>query len=359
MPRFMGNRMGNSPATPEGTPTAAANAEPAVYSISDQYTMNTDKGWAIPPNPAITASGGITGTYSVGPITKYHAFISDNSFIISELAAGNASQPNGVEVLLVAGGGGGESPATPVSGGGGGGGLLEGTLTFTSAGTYPIVIGGGGPTSSPRDGSPSTFCGCVALGGGGGRATAAGNPGGSGGGGEENDIGGTADQTPDAATASGVTGTLIGYGYAGFGPGGGNVGGGGGGAGGIGGPTAGPYPWSPASDDTSGGPGRENSYLNNTPYYWAGGGAGGVSSGRQGGGGAGGGGGGGNGHPGEGAAASPDPLQGYAAGSNKSGASGGAGGTNTGGGGGGCGWPGGNSAAGGSGICVVRYKTAS
>ena len=125
-------------------------------SISDQYTMSTDEGWSVPPNPSMSASGGSTRTYSVGPITyKYHVITSDNNFVITQLdPKGAGSQPNEVDVLLVAGGGGSE-PGTPVGGGGGGGGLLEGTLTFTSSGTYPVVIGGGGPASATGDGSPS------------------------------------------------------------------------------------------------------------------------------------------------------------------------------------------------------------
>ena len=199
----MGNRMGNSP----GTPTPNQDAEPAVYSISDQYAMNTDDGWSVPPNPSITASGGTTGTYSVGPISyKYHVITSDGNFVITQLAGGAASQPNEVDVLLVAGGGGTE-PGSPVGGGGGGGGLLEGTLTFTSAGTYPVVIGGGGPASNSGTGSPSTFCGCTADGGGGGRNSDAGMDGGSGGGGAPGDGGGTATQSDQPATAGGVTGT--------------------------------------------------------------------------------------------------------------------------------------------------------
>ena len=102
--------------------------------------MNTDDGWAVPPNPSMSASGGSTGTYSVGPISyKYHVITSDGNFVITQLDSGAGSQPNEVDVLLVAGGGGSE-PGTPVGGGGGGGGLLEGTLTFTSSGTYPVVI---------------------------------------------------------------------------------------------------------------------------------------------------------------------------------------------------------------------------
>ena len=97
----------------------------------------------------------------------------------------------------------------------------------------------------------------------------AGRNGGSGGGGSAGDGGGTATQSDQSATAGGVTGTLTGYGFDGMGTTPGNVGGGGGGAGGIGGPTAGtPYPWQTDPDGTTGGPGRENSYLNNTPYWW-------------------------------------------------------------------------------------------
>ena len=354
MGRFMGNRFGNNPATP----VSGSDAETAVYSMSDQYAMVTDNGWVAIPNPSITASGGTTGTYTDGPATyKYHLFTSDNNFVISQLASGAGAQPNQVDVLLVAGGGGSE-PGNASGGGGGGGGLLEGTLTFSSAGTYPIVIGGGGPNSNTGTGSPSTFCGCTADGGGGGQNNAAGLPGGSGGGGSPGGGGGSATQSPQDAAVSGVSGTLTGYGFNGMSTTPGNVGGGGGGAGGVGGPTAGPYPWNPGPDGTTGGPGRENSILNGTPYYWAGGGGGGVSSGRDGGGGAGGGGGGGNGTPGLGARSAPNPLQSYNAGDDKSGASGGNGGTNTGGGGGGIGNSSADGGQGGSGICVVRYRTA-
>ena len=95
----------------------------------------------------------------------------------------------------------------------------------------------------------------------------AGLNGGSGGGGAPCDGGGTATQSDQPATAGGVSGTLTGYGFNGMGT------------------TQEmlvavavvlvvlvdllliPYPWNTDPDGTTGGPGRENSYLDNTPYY--------------------------------------------------------------------------------------------
>ena len=169
------------------------------------------------------------------------------------------------------------------------------TLTVI-AGTYPIIIGGGGPAGgnpNPGKGGDSTFgippaSPIVSTGGGKGGAnepgpTRAGQPGGSGGGrGANSSPGAGSGNTPPVSPPQGNSG-------GGQGPNGGGGGGGAGAAGGAGTPTA-------------GGPGGEGlefpmlaplpSVFNGDSGWFAGGGAGGgypvIASGGNGGGGAGG-----------------------------------------------------------------------
>ena len=129
-------------------------------------------------------SGGPSGFPANG--FKYHTFTSDGDFVV---ASGNGT----VEVLIVGGGGGGSDYNGPgnAGGGGGAGGLVHHAALAISSGTYPIVVGAGGPDNpSPNgeyiaaNGEDSTAFGMVAKGGGGaGGYTSGGRPGGSGGGG--------------------------------------------------------------------------------------------------------------------------------------------------------------------------------
>lgn len=115
----------------------------------------------------------------------YHIFTGNGTFQVNRPPAAIDS----VDYLIVAGGGGGGGPASG-RGGGGGGGFRFGNIAVSNGpGSYPIVIGGGGPTSGPtaptRSGNPSSAFGITAAGGGGGGQAPAqgGAPGGSGGGG--------------------------------------------------------------------------------------------------------------------------------------------------------------------------------
>jgi hypothetical protein len=218
------------------------------------------------------------------------------------------------DYLIVAGGaGGGSGNGSGVSyGGGGGGGGMQSATTILDSGTqYNITVGGAGAGGAQgANGSNSIISGTglslTSIGGGGGAGypTGPGRSGGSGGGGAFSRAPGAG--TPGQGNAGGAAGTGAN----------GNVssgGGGGGGAGGAGG--------NPGTASVPGGIGRQWSV--NGSYYGGGGGA-------------------------------------RFAGTNPAGGGGTAGSlgvTNTGGGGGqGAGYSGGK--AGGSGIVIVRYPTA-
>ena len=128
----------------------------------------------------------------------YHIFTGDGTFAVNRPSAAIDS----VDYLIVAGGGsalpGGQAAGM---GGGGGGGFLFGNTPVTQT-SYPVEVGGAGPSTpgapgTPRNGSPSWFGGPGTLestGGGGGAfgpAAAAGGAGGSGGGGVSAGGGGT------------------------------------------------------------------------------------------------------------------------------------------------------------------------
>jgi hypothetical protein len=180
----------------------------------------------------------------------YHIFTGNGTFTVNRPAAIDS-----VDYLVVAGGGGG-GPISPsvTGGGGGGGGFLFGNLSISAPGSYPIQVGGGGPSTPgipgvPRNGSPSWFGGPGTLeatggGGGGGSPAGSGGTGGSGGGGG-NAGGGGAGNTPATIPRQGYAGAPV---PGGAGPTG--AGGGGGGAGGVGGAAPGPTVPGP------GGPGR-------------------------------------------------------------------------------------------------------
>jgi hypothetical protein len=341
-----------------GAVTMASRVSDYVYigTVYDTHNFSLDL------TPGLTATGGtITqfGSY------KVHTFLDSGNFTVT-------SGQGQVEALIVGGGGTGGGRH---GGGGGGGGMLEVSAIPVSAGTYPIVIGAGGPTytayvftpPASANGTSTTAFGNTAYGGGGGGTYSdngstlpnAGTWGSAGGMGYGNDgivqpsrglitVGtGTAYGTATSARVyNGVTGT------------------GGGGAGNN-------------SNGHGGGSGRQNNIDGNN-YYYAGGG-GGSSWANSGGtnfnmkGGIGGGGGGGSaaeswdtaqlagGGSARNAGGNGQTGQNGAGAGNGGAGSGGTGGANTGGGGGGSGQNGccpnynGYGGGGGKGIVIVRY----
>jgi len=150
----------------------------------------------IPPPPFSATGGNQSGGPSGFPANgfKYHTFTSDGNFVV-------ADSPGTVEVLIVGGGGGGADYEGPgnAGAGGGAGGLVHHASFDVAIGTYPIVVGDGGPDNpSPHgayigeDGGDSSAFGMVAKGGGGaGGYTSNGRTGGSGGGGDDSGSGPT------------------------------------------------------------------------------------------------------------------------------------------------------------------------
>ncbi len=265
----------------------------------------------------VVASGGTESIFGIYTIRKFTA--NEN------LTVTNSGT---IDFLVVGGGGsgGGNTNLGAAGGGGAAGGVVYKTSQSISAGSYPVVIGSGGPYGS--SGSNSTFFGNTALGGGKGGSYTSGTAGGSGGGGSRGYAGGAAQQP---ASGSG------GFGYAGGTacPGTVGGGGGGGGAGGLGQSTS-------SNNGGKGGLGVDYSGIFSTNvgvsgWFASGGGGGGTSTAIY-----------------KGGTAS---LGGGSAGS-KGSASDAT--PNTGGGGGGSGGLAGSTfygGAGGSGVVVVRYQT--
>lgn len=156
-----------------------------------------------PPVPAVSATGGSTGTFTEGGHTyKYHKFTTGGTFTVSS-ADNNAV----FDMLVVAGGGGGGRGATTggvgeVAGGGGAGGLVYVSEKPLNSGSYSITVGSAGlgynSDSASGDGGDSTAMSYTATGGGGGayRTTTAyaGRDGGSGGGAHRTGVAGTSTQ---------------------------------------------------------------------------------------------------------------------------------------------------------------------
>jgi len=231
----------------------------------------------------VAASGGTEATVCTN--YKTHIFTGPGTFCVS--VAGNSGGSNTVDYQVVAGGGGGGG----VGGGGGGGGYREsvpspaawtaspianpgGALPVSVQG-YPIVVGGGGPTSpSPvlpgGQGVDSSFSTITSAGsGGGGGHGRVGEAGGSGGGGgfPSTCCGCGAGNTPPVSPAQGTSG---GHGnatncYAGGGGGateggfngGGGTGGGRGGTGATTNITASPVSYSGGGGGATNGSGPE------------------------------------------------------------------------------------------------------
>jgi hypothetical protein len=325
----------------EGTGGTAYNQVPSATSSSDLISFGSTK-----DSPSFWDADSISSASTSGP---YSIRTFKRSFIT---AGGGWKVPSGVTrvtALVAAGGGGGAGGQASEHGGGGGGagGVLTSTITLASGFTSITVgSGGSGGTSGKvgTNGTNSSLGGAItSLGGGRGGTYFTDGPsiGGSGGGAGSSET-----------LKTGAVGT------SGQGNKGGNVtsnttnnrhGGGGGGAGGLGGNTVSASNYTVTAG--SGGIGIESS-ITGTAVYYGGGGGGGGSSGNGGGPGATGGATGGLGGGGNGATYNGSSLTSAAT----SGAS------NTGGGGGGgIGTGGANAsvgAAGGSGIIVIRWITA-
>ena len=259
--------------------------------------------------------------------------VSESGLVLALDAANSVITLSTVEVLVVAGGGGG---GTGGGGGGAGGLIYNRNFTVTPGSALTVTVGNGGAGTSSwgaagTQGGNSVFGSLTAIGGGSGLHRAGASDSGTGGSGG-GDAGGSGATLSNATSGQGFSG--------GNSPKNGTTieepGGGGGGAGGPGEsaltPTASDNVTVRATEAGAGGPGLGVN-ISGTFTYYAGGGGGSNRNGVGKSGGIGGGGTGGT---------SPT-----------------AGTTNTGGGGGGTGYSGygggGTSAAGGSGIVIVRY----
>lgn len=273
------------------------------------------------------ASGGTETTYAADGFTyKVHTFLTSATFTVTQ--AGRST--GDLDVLIVAGGGGGGATGS----GGGAGGMIATKMYLPATGAYSITVGAGGaggiaPTGQGGNGINSVFGELIAVGGGGGVSHHIGNgiAGGSGGGGSIMPT--TSGSYPGGAGTAGQ-GNAGGAGFAAGGswPGCSGGGGGAGEAGIAGGNSAG---------NGRGGNGLQNNYRTGSAVYYAGGGGGGEVNGAVA----------GAGGLGGGGSAVIDGA-------------GGAGTNGLGGGGAGGSYNGNyfNGGAGGSGIVVIRYRTA-
>jgi hypothetical protein len=298
-----------------------------VYVDATQGWKSVEEGTGFIGEAFIVASG---GTVTTCGDYKIHTFTGPGCFSVSSLASTPTN--NAVDYLVVAGGGGTQGYA---SGGGGGGGLRFSDCTWTApspvaprAGTgitvtatsFPITVGGGGGAGA--QGSTSTFSTISSAGGGksdGGTPAPTFVPvssGGSGGGGKSGATAGNGN-TPPVTPPQGNNG---GNGYTA--PNGNDQGGGGGGAGAAG--TAGG-----SNNPGEGGDGLLVAINGSCTTYAGGGGAGGTNGPNA----AGGAGGGGTGKSGPGARTPGTDNTGGGAGGGQD-----------------------NSATGGSGIVILRYK---
>jgi len=294
------------------------NVSPApILTISGSSSICAGSSATLSAGTSTFSSSAIGGviTYSAG--YTIHTFNSSGTFSVT----GNLP----IQSLVVAGGGSGINNG----GGGGGGGVVYKTSDVLLSGNYPITVGNGGAAGS--NGQNSTFNGITAYGGGrGGPNASNGLSGGSGGGAGRDNTG------LGGASIPGIGGGTY-YGNAG-GNGAATIwsgGGGGGGAGSPGGNALGGV--QSAERGGAGGAGILNSISGTATYYAGGGGGGNEGNLNVAPGGIGGGGNGGSNFGGQ------NPVAGT---------------PNTGGGGGGT-RNGGTGAAGGSGIVIIRYLTAS
>ena len=260
-------------ATPTNDTSVTASIPSAIYnqSVGTSIAITFQNGGGLTSavvNKVVQVA--ITGgTKSQSGGYTYHTFTSSGNFVLGTT--------KNVEYLIIAGGGSGGSYA----GGGGAGGVLSGTKSSLSAGTYAIVIGGGGanPSGSVHtgsqsvggDGNNSTALSETAIGGGGGGdGNTSGRVGGSGGGGSYHSSSHGGAGTSGQGNAGGNSNTSRGDPYAS---------GGGGGKGAVGG-TA------PSNTQAGAGGIGTNSFSawatatsTGDNGYYAGGGGAGVSAG--------------------------------------------------------------------------------
>jgi hypothetical protein len=326
----------------------AANADLSTNGVSITFVyVDATQGWIVtdsgnrsdlPAPEYVTATG---GTITCDGDFKVHTFTGPGTFTVT--SAGNPFGSDTVDYLVVAGGGG---SGTFRGGGGGAGGLRTASSFPILVQPYPIAVGGGGVagvafTSAGGNGVDSVFSTITSTGGGGGGDAGPAAPapqrvgqnGGSGGGGAAlGGLAGGTGNTPPVSPPQGNSGGTSTPSPSG------RAGGGGGGASAIG--TDGAGTSTPTNVGGNGGAGTDvtpifGPGLPNSGVY-AGGGGGGSGCGATGTGGTGGTGGGG---PGSGNSS----IGGTAGTANTGGGAGGAGDACT-------------SAAGGSGIVIIRYK---
>jgi len=352
----------NFSVSPNGSEKIGGIAADTILDVNGQAAtfvyVDSTKGWVNIQNAEDTQTGisyitATGGTITNTPTCKIHTFTGPGTFTVCTV--GSCGANNIVSYMVIAGGGGGgcaggggggaggfrevKSPATPYTASPLDGYSTPANVITVSATAYPIVVGAGGaagcaPEGTGVNGVNSSALGITSAGGGGGGSrngtpgltpqTSSGRTGGSGGGGgggsPQPDPPGGVGNTPPASPPQGQNG--------GSGKSSGNhQAGGGGGAGGVG--TAGN-----CSPD-KGGPGGAGTTteINASPVARAGGGGGGSQG--------------------------PSAGCGTAGGGNGGlpGADATAGTANTGGGGGGAGFrPSQSSAAGGSGLVIIRYK---
>lgn len=181
-----------------------------MYSPKRRFRLFRSPAFA-PQGPAFVignATLGVDYTITNDGTRDYYNFLTTGKTMTVTTTA-----PQTVDYFALGGGGGGGN------GGGGAGGLQRATSYSLPAGTYNVVIGGGG---TPNTNGANTLFGSIvtSLGGGaGGNGNANGVNGGCGGGGGNNNAGGIGSQGFNGG--SGVTGAL-------------SAGGGGGGVGGAG-----------------------------------------------------------------------------------------------------------------------------
>ena len=164
---------------------------PFISSIRRRYkpeSNNTLENYNITGGNSVITAGG----YRIHMFTS----VGDHEFNIQsvnkqlENTLGLVGGTIDTEYLVVAGGGAGGTSGYGM-GGGGAGGYQEGSVS-RGPGSYPVTVGGGGPTGQTR-GDDSVYSGVTSTGGGRGmpdRSSGTAHPGGSGGGGSGHQGGG-------------------------------------------------------------------------------------------------------------------------------------------------------------------------
>ena len=178
---------GGSASTVNAVPTNDTSVTAAIPAAIYGQSVGTsiaitfqNSGGLVSASINVTVTAATTGgTKVISGGYAYHTFTSSGDFVLGI--------SRNIEYMMVAGGG----AAGSYAGGGGAGGFISGTKNNLSAGTYAIVIGGGGTNASGissgqstgGDGGNTTGLGETAIGGGGGAdGSDDGRDGGSGGG---------------------------------------------------------------------------------------------------------------------------------------------------------------------------------